>query len=219
MSPTTPTNPWNDLFKKKKWGIYPSEMVVREVASLDTRQQFPRALDLGCGAGAHTMLLADQGYYVTAVDGSREALHQAEVNCLRQHVDDRVTYVEADYIADKSGPWRPATAGYDVILDWLSLAHQQKARIASEFRCWFPLLRQGGAYIVGLFGDASSKDTFADVPMPALFSLMDVRLMCQEAILGTRVKSFTVEEQTYTRKGNRVQVWCVVFRRSEYVGL
>ena len=74
---------WNILHKKERFQpIYPSEHVVRFVFT-----QFPRnlkernnlhILDLGCGAGRHTVFLAREGFQTYATDISEEGVKVTE---------------------------------------------------------------------------------------------------------------------------------------------
>ena len=74
---------WNILHKKERFRLkYPSEHVVRFVFT-----QFPRnlkernnlqILDLGCGAGRHTIFLAKEGFQTYATDISEEGLKVVE---------------------------------------------------------------------------------------------------------------------------------------------
>ncbi len=58
-----------------------------------------RALDLGAGFGTHAIPLAERGYEVTAVDGSRALL--AQLRALDS--EDRVRRVEGELIAELAG--------------------------------------------------------------------------------------------------------------------
>lgn len=212
---TLPPSPWDDIFKNKKWGTYPSEAVVREVMGLISTKGY--ALDLGCGAGGNTVFLAENGYKVRAVDSSREALHQAEKLCIRKGVDDCVVFNEWDYINDETGA--PAVPGvgvlYDIVLDWLSLAHQPKNKIVQVMERYRAVVSEGGAYIVGLFGSESKKESFIGVPMPSLFTGEEVSALLDDVHrrYAYPVVESKIEEISYTRNGLRVQVWCLVFTR------
>ena len=54
-----------------------------EIARLSTDRRFRRVLDLGCGAGKQTVLLAPRAEEVWAIDLSAESLRQAETRCAR----------------------------------------------------------------------------------------------------------------------------------------
>ncbi|UXA19431.1 class I SAM-dependent methyltransferase [Mycobacterium sp. SMC-4] len=66
-------------------------------------------LDIGCGTGEHTILLARRGHQVLGVDGSPEAVEQARRNAERQHVEARFEVADALQLAD-----RPS---YDTVVD------------------------------------------------------------------------------------------------------
>lgn len=52
-----------------------------EVARCSNGRRFRRVLDLGCGTGKQTVLLAPRAEEVWAIDLSAESLHQAEARC------------------------------------------------------------------------------------------------------------------------------------------
>lgn len=72
---------WDNLFKRKEWGKYPPEELVRFVGrnyyGVADRRKI-RFLDLGCGPGANLWYLAREGFQVDGVDGSAVALAQAK---------------------------------------------------------------------------------------------------------------------------------------------
>ena len=71
---------WDDLFARKKWGSYPSEDLVRYMLRkypLAEMRRGTRVLEIGCGTGANLCFLAEEGFSVSAIDGSKVALEQA----------------------------------------------------------------------------------------------------------------------------------------------
>lgn len=54
-----------------------------EIARLTSGRRFRRVLDLGCGTGKQTVLLAPHAEEVWAIDLSAESLRQAEARCAR----------------------------------------------------------------------------------------------------------------------------------------
>ena len=63
-------------------------------AALENR--IPRVLDLGCGPGFFSILFAEMGCCVDAVDASHEMLERARVNARTMGVDERITFHQAD---------------------------------------------------------------------------------------------------------------------------
>lgn len=55
-----------------------------------------RVLDLGCGSGLLTIVLADKGCKVTGVDFSADMLDQARINAARHGVAGNAEFVQAD---------------------------------------------------------------------------------------------------------------------------
>lgn len=68
-----------------------------------------RVLDVGCGTGEHTILLAGSGYDVLGVDGAPTAVEQARRNAAEHGVDARFEVADALDLHD--------VPGYDTIID------------------------------------------------------------------------------------------------------
>jgi SAM-dependent methyltransferase len=64
---------WDDIHRRRAWGKYPKEELIRFVAQnyyAAPDRKAVRFLDLGCGFGASTWYLAREGFTVDAIDGS-----------------------------------------------------------------------------------------------------------------------------------------------------
>lgn len=68
-----------------------------------------RVLDVGCGTGEHTILLASAGHDVLGVDGAPTAVEQARRNAARRGIDARFEVVDALKLG--------STPTYDTIVD------------------------------------------------------------------------------------------------------
>jgi SAM-dependent methyltransferase len=72
------TDEWEEVHKVVPWGSVPDHNFQKFVESrwggLNLRSA--SFLDLGCGAGAQAIWLAERGYHVTAVDASRAAIER-----------------------------------------------------------------------------------------------------------------------------------------------
>lgn len=68
-----------------------------------------RVLDVGCGTGEHTILLARSGYDVLGVDGAPTAVEHARRNAADHGVDARFEIADALELGD--------SPGYDTIVD------------------------------------------------------------------------------------------------------
>jgi SAM-dependent methyltransferase len=93
-----------------------SELVeLVETGRLDART-LPRAIDLGCGSGANSVFLAEQGFDVTGVDFSPVALEKA--NRLAGEHNVSVSFVQGDL----TSPTIPGAEGpFDLLVDYGTL--------------------------------------------------------------------------------------------------
>lgn len=76
-----------------------------------------RAVDLGCGAGNYTVWLARQGFDVTGIDISRQAVKHATDLAAREEVSCRFI------VADLLGDLKEFHGSFDLALDWEVLHH------------------------------------------------------------------------------------------------
>jgi 2-polyprenyl-3-methyl-5-hydroxy-6-metoxy-1,4-benzoquinol methylase len=60
-----------------------------------------RAIDLGCGTGANSLFLAEQGFTVTGVDFARAAVQRATADAEAAGLAERARFLVADVTADR----------------------------------------------------------------------------------------------------------------------
>ena len=73
---------WEEIFRRREWGKYPPEHVVRFVAlnfGRATDRSSVRLLEIGCGPGANVWFMAREGYAVSGIDGSLTAIQKAHL--------------------------------------------------------------------------------------------------------------------------------------------
>jgi len=84
---------WDKAYKDG-WGRkYPSENLVRFLCRYKKTEDFKKKnkiLDLGCGSGANTKMMYEEGYDTYAVDGSIYAVRKAKKFLLNKEVDLKV---------------------------------------------------------------------------------------------------------------------------------
>lgn len=71
---------WEDIFRNREWGKYPSEDIIRFVARhfyAVERHEDIRILEVGCGPGANLWFLAREGFRFAGIDGSVTAIDKA----------------------------------------------------------------------------------------------------------------------------------------------
>lgn len=72
---------WEDIFRSRDWGKYPSEDLIRFVARhfyQAADRANVRLLEVGCGPGANLWYLAREGFSFVGIDGSETAIGKAE---------------------------------------------------------------------------------------------------------------------------------------------
>lgn len=130
-----------------------------------------RALDLGCGTGASSRLLAQIGYEVDAWDMSETAIDRAGM--LSKNGGGSIRYFAGNAI--KCALNTPDS--YDLVLDFLFLHHIQDEDIKAYFTGVQNSVRAGGHYVVGVI--VQTEDL---VKRPSFFSVGQVRYWTQNAI-------------------------------------
>jgi thioredoxin reductase/SAM-dependent methyltransferase len=112
--PTDPAEFWESFYggDKKPWSGKPNQALVAEISGLPVPDG-GTALDLGCGAGADAIWLAQQGWYVTGVDIARAALDEAIAEAAQAGVSDRTRWLRRDLNGDfPEGTWDLVAATY-----------------------------------------------------------------------------------------------------------
>jgi len=92
---------WEEIHKSREWGKYPSEPLVRFVASNFLKMQTGktlRMLEIGCGTGANLWFLAREGIETFGIEGSAFAVKKARERLDREAPDWRGCITEGDII-------------------------------------------------------------------------------------------------------------------------
>lgn len=131
---------WEAIHQSRHWGTYPDIHVVRQVKAFraewyrSDNDGTPVALDIGCGAGAHSFMLQQEGLSVVAIDVSETALkrlrgddrrgsitvHQMDICSGTAPFSDRAkTVSQFDFILDNFTLTNIEQPPWDRILSWL----------------------------------------------------------------------------------------------------
>ncbi|MDB4877471.1 MAG: Methyltransferase type 11 [Gemmatimonadetes bacterium] len=150
---------WEDVFRRRTWGRYPSEELVRLLLPRfpDTeKRKNSRILDLGCGGGANAWFLAREGFDTYGIDGSPSAIGQAEQLLGREGC--KATLAIGDFVVLKY-----PDASFDAIVDANAIQHNTWADIT---RCHAEIrrvLKPGGYFFGMLLNDESSGADTAEI--------------------------------------------------------
>ena len=128
---------WSEQFDPCELEIFIAEKIIRPGETI---------LDLGCGGGESSLMLADFGCQVIGLDAAPTALELAGLNHAHRSESSRcrVTFVRQDFLADPMPPAR----GVDVVLDlhcWHCLVTPEHRRALLRFAQ--AALRPGGLFV------------------------------------------------------------------------
>jgi 2-polyprenyl-3-methyl-5-hydroxy-6-metoxy-1,4-benzoquinol methylase len=104
-----------------------------------------RVLEIGCGTGTLTLLMAERGALVTGIDASPAMLGEAKKKLARQDFGDRVTlsYMDAALIGDRFNP-----ASFDLIVSTLVFSELPQDEQRYVLEACAGLLAPGGKLLI-----------------------------------------------------------------------
>src|SRR6266849_4890885 len=140
------THPWELAWREERWAeTSPPLPVVVDFAEDLKREGAKRVLDLGCGAGRHSILLGKAGFQVVSLDLSETALKTLEGR-LKTVSLDNITLVKQDMRE------LPFVDGYfDAVICTNVLHHGKLVEIKRAIREVHRVMRGGSsAFIVAL---------------------------------------------------------------------
>ena len=147
---------WEEIHKSREWGKYPSEPLVRFVASNFLKMQSGkrlRMLEIGCGTGANLWFLAREGIETFGIDGSAFAVKKARERLDREAPDWRGCITEGDIID------LPFEAEFfDAVIDIEAVTHNEFANAKKIYDESYRVLKPGGK----LFSQTFSTGTWGD---------------------------------------------------------
>lgn len=121
------------------WDIGPRHELVDLVES--HRIQPGRAIDLGCGAGANAIFLAQHGFEVTGVDYAQAAIEKA-----RHRAD--AAGVQVNFVVDDLTNLRQVSGKFDFLLDYGVLDDLRLNQREAYVQNMLPLTRSGSHFLL-----------------------------------------------------------------------
>lgn len=168
---------WNELFSREEFRLKnPNEQVVA-LASILRERGARRVLDLGCGAGRHTVYLAREGFEVSALDIAENGLGHTREWLARENLSAELAQSDISHI--------PHPAGFfDAVISIYVIYHKTYAGMQQVVAEIHRVLKPGGLALISLQsprgwrygqGDEIEPNTFilnvgADAGMPHHYS-------------------------------------------------
>jgi len=102
-----------------------------------------RVLEVGCGTGASTVALAEQGAQVTAIDIDEGAMSVARERCTAFGVDAQLVVANISEVDDLV-----STGPYDLVVFIASLEHMTVSERVGAIRATWSMVKNGGLWVV-----------------------------------------------------------------------
>lgn len=147
-------NSWDRVYSEGRSLLFwPDEMFVRELKCMSQIQDL-KALDIGCGAGRHALLMADIGMQVKGIDSSRASVDMARVRAGDRGLDNvAFENVSLQQLNEED-------SSFDVIVVW-GVIHYLSAKDQTLILAKiYQLLKHGGVLLATL---RSTRDSRCDV--------------------------------------------------------
>jgi 2-polyprenyl-3-methyl-5-hydroxy-6-metoxy-1,4-benzoquinol methylase len=189
---------WEPVLKTRQ-AKYPNEIFVRFVArnfyAVPDRSRV-EFLDIGCGAGANTQYLLEEGFSVTALDATDVALNWLEnrLSFKKIYAGHRLTKAHSD-----AQTWIYPENSFDCIMDINTLCHVEHP----PYFAIHDALKKDGKF----FCIAPAHDTWKGVGEGKGFTRFRT---CVE--LGHDLRMFSnvnIDWASYPDRGNRINSWIV----------
>jgi len=147
---------WNKVFKKKNWGEYPAEDLVRFIKKLKKKllKKRIKVLEIGCGAGGNLWFFGKEKIYFDAIDISNIAL--AKVNKIFQNKYKKYKNYKKNIISCDVLNMPESLQNYDAIIDSESLCYLSIKEFKDIENEIYKKLKKGGFFWSRIFGNETS---------------------------------------------------------------
>lgn len=147
---------WNNVFKKKNWGEYPAEDLVRFIKKLKKKllKKRIKVLEIGCGAGGNLWFFAKEKIYFDAIDISNIAL--AKVNKIFQNKYKKYKNYKKSIISCDVLNMPESLQNYDAIIDSESLCYLSIKEFKDIENEIYKKLKKGGLFWSRIFSNKTS---------------------------------------------------------------
>jgi len=146
--------------QKRHLNLYPHNEVVSFVFqnfAINNGFKGKIALDIGCGAGNNSLFLAQVGFELLAVDGSKSAINSTKKRISEAGLSGRV------FLKDFSNLEFIKAKTVDLVIDRCSICHCRRSGIISTLEEIKRVLKPEGHFFSQVFSDAHSGAEYATV--------------------------------------------------------
>ena len=141
---------WDQILLRKEYHPESPDGIVVDLISILARKRAERVLDLGCGAGRHTMYLAESGFKTYGADISDTGLRLT-----KRRLESRKMEAEIIKCDMKSMPYIQSC--FDAVVCVQTIYHQKLKGIQETVSEIHRILKKGGLLLANFHSKRSSK--------------------------------------------------------------
>jgi len=141
---------WDQILLRKEYHPESPDGIVVDLISILARKRAERVLDLGCGAGRHTMYLAESGFKTYGADISDTGLRLT-----KRRLESRKMEAEIIKCDMKSMPYIQSC--FDAVVCVQTIYHQKLKGIQETVSEIHRILKKGGLLLANFHSRRSSK--------------------------------------------------------------
>jgi len=141
------SNIWENIFKKKNWGKYPPEDLIRFIKRFKRNKKNLKnikLLEVGCGPGANIDFLKKEGFDVYGIDMSPTAINK--INLLLNKHDSKNFQIGSF----SSLPW--SNNFFDGVIDNFSIYANELSTISKTYNEIYRVVKKRGFFFSKVWG-------------------------------------------------------------------
>jgi len=148
---------WERIYHRgEQMNRYPYEFVVSAFFHYAQAEQRPiKVLDVGCGAGNHTLFCAENNCDVVAIDYSASALKEVQRRAKEAGLTDKVKTVQLDL-----EQFELQDNEFDLVIDRLSITNLPSAKAKMLIQHIHKLMNPGGVFLSCLYSSNHQHKNF-----------------------------------------------------------
>ncbi len=203
---------WENIFKKRQWGKYPSENLIRFIARNfynATDRNGVKILELGLGTGANLWFCAREGFRVSGIDFAQSGIELFKERMKAENLSSQIdTILQGDYLQKLD---EFADESFDAIIDVCSLTCNDTQKTKQIFAKALKKLKFGGKFFsstiaVGLWGYEASKGQWQQPTQGIYTDVGAVRFESKQSVQELyKAEDFSIESLlTQTLENDKV---------------